>query len=136
MSEAKRIEPPESEVAKPFWEASRSKELVLQWCKPCGTVIWYPRPVCPTCLGEDLEWRPASGTGEVHTFSVMHKQANPFMQPPYTVALVQLDEGARLMTNIVNCEPDDVSVGMQVQVHWEELSDGRHLPLFEPAIGG
>ena len=128
-----RMEPPVGDASKGFWDATREKKLVLQWCKPCNEVIHYPRAVCPSCLGADLEWRPSSGEGDVHTFSVMHKQANPFLTPPYTVALVSLEGGARMMTNIVNCDPGKVVVGMKVKVSWEPMSDGRHLPLFEPA---
>ncbi len=133
----KRFEPPVSEIAKPFWEASRKRELVLQWCRSCDRVIHYPREICPACMGADLEWRSASGRGEVYAYSVMHRPGNPLMadRVPYTVALVDLEEGARLMTNIVGCEPDSVEVGMAVQITWEELSDGRNLPQFEPRAG-
>jgi uncharacterized OB-fold protein len=83
---------------------------------------------------EELGWRPSPGRGEVYAFSVMHRAGSPFLadRVPYVVALVQLDEGARLMTNIVGCEPGAVRVGMPVSVTWEELSDGRALPQFEP----
>lgn len=133
---ASRTEPPVTETSAPFWEATREQRLVLQWCRACETVIHYPRAMCPSCLGEDLEWRPSEGLGEIYAVTVLHKSGSPFLQPPYAVALVSLDGGARLMANIVNCAPEQVSVGMPVQVHWEALSDGRHLPLFEPAVGG
>jgi uncharacterized OB-fold protein len=122
-----RMEPPITEVSGPFWQATRSKEFVLQWCKVCNTVIHYPRVACPTCLGTDLEWRQASGRGEVYARIIVHGRDDP-----YVVAIVDLEEGARFMTNIVNCPPEDVVVGMPVQVTWEDLSDKRALPLFEP----
>lgn len=134
MSEATRFEPQSSSLTQPYWDATRERRLLLQWCVSCDVPVHYPREVCPGCLGEDLSWREASGAGEVYAFGVHHQAAHPLMEDrvPYVVALVDLAEGARLMSNIVGCEPADVRVGMPVQVTWEALSDGRHLPLFEP----
>ena len=127
----RRIEPPESEDAKPFWDASREQRFVVQWCTDCDKSVFYPRAVCPGCFGEKLEWRPASGEGEVHATSVVHVQANPFQQPPYNVSIVETAEGARMMTNVVGIDPHEVTVGMKVKVTWEPLTDGRNLPLWE-----
>jgi hypothetical protein len=123
-------------VSDPFWQATRERRLIMQWCRPCERVVFYPREVCPRCLGSELEWRDSTGIGTVYAFSVHYRTGSPEMmdRTPYAVALVDLDEGARLMTNIVGCDPDDVAVGMRVQVTWELLTDGRHLPLFEPSI--
>lgn len=132
MSPMKRMEPPADEpISQPFWEATRERRLVLQWCTSCEQAVHYPREACPRCLGFDLEWRPATGKGEVYAFSVQYPKGDD----AYTVALVELEEGVRMMTNIVGCSPDDVQVGAAVQVTWEELSDGRNLPLFEPTGG-
>ncbi|MCZ6464253.1 MAG: Zn-ribbon domain-containing OB-fold protein [Proteobacteria bacterium] len=130
-----RVEPPVSPISKPFWDATRERRLVLQWCRDCDAPVHYPREACPRCLSASLEWRAASGRGEVYAVSIMHRPGNPGMadRVPYTVALVDLDEGARLMTNVVGCKPSDVRVGMRVAVTWEPLRDGRALPLFEPA---
>jgi len=134
-SEATRFEPPESPAGAPFWEASRERRFTLPWCRGCEQALWYPRETCPHCHGTDIEWRPASGRGTVYAASVQHRPANPLMadRVPYVVALIELDEGPRLMTNVVGCASDEVEVGMAVTVTWEALSDGRHLPLFEPA---
>ena len=124
----KGMTPPTSELTEPFWEATKEKKLLLQWCKPCNQVVHYPREACPTCLGFDLEWRPASGKGEVYAVSVQARAPEP-----YAVALIDLEEGARFMSNIVGV--DDlyaVKVGTPVQVAWEQLDDGRHLPQFQP----
>jgi uncharacterized OB-fold protein len=128
------LEPPVSEVAEPFWDATRRRELVLPWCRSCEQPFWYPREVCPRCLDDDIEWRAASGDGEVHAVSVMHKPGpgRDADAGPYAVAIVELVEGVRMMSNVVGCAPDDVVVGMRVHVAWHELSDGRHLPMFEP----
>jgi uncharacterized protein len=131
-----RMEPPAAEVSRPFWEATRNKQFLLQWCTPCDQPIFYPREVCPRCLGTELEWRPASGQGQVHAVSVQHNPPMPpaaFNQGPYVVALIDLAEGARVMSNVIGCPPDDVVVGMPVTLTWEPLSDGRHLPQFQAA---
>jgi uncharacterized OB-fold protein len=130
-----RPEPPQSDEARPFWDATRDRTLLLQWCVECEQVVFYPRVVCPHCLGNRLEWRPAKGTGQVYAVTVEHRPQDPRFasRAPYAVALVELDEGARLMTNIVDCDPNAVVVGMRVVVTWEPLSDGRHLPIFVPA---
>ncbi|MGH2809009.1 MAG: Zn-ribbon domain-containing OB-fold protein [Actinomycetota bacterium] len=129
-----RFEPPPSQTGEPFWAATKDHEFVIQHCTSCNRAIHYPRDICPHCHSLELEFRPASGNGEVYAFSVMHRPGNPSMQDrvPYVVALIDLDEGARMMSNVVGCEPAEVRVGMPVQVTWEDLSDGRALPLFEP----
>jgi len=128
------VEPPVSDTTQPFWDATREQRLLIQWCTACGEPVWFPREVCPACLGSSLVWRPSSGLAEVYAFTVEHRPTmpTPFGDEPYVVALVELEEGPRLMTNVVGCAPDTVSVGMPVQVTWEALSDGRNLPLFEP----
>lgn len=132
-----RFEPPVSDAAAPFWAATRDRRLVLQWCSACDRPIHYPRDACPQCLTDDLEFRPASGRGTVYAISVMPKAGNPLMaeRVPYAVVLVDLDEGARFFSNLVADDPTAVPVGTPVEVTWEPLSDGRHLPLFTPVAG-
>ena len=127
-----RLDPPPSEAAGPFWEATRDRRLVLQWCRSCERPIHYPREACPGCLGTDLEFRPASGRGTVYACSVMYKPAHPGMADdvPYAVVLVDLEEGVRLLSNVVGSDPEAVAVGQAVTVSWEPLEDGRHLPVF------
>jgi uncharacterized OB-fold protein len=133
-----RFEPPIGPASGPFWEATRRGQLVLPWCIDCGRPFFYPRDVCPRCLGSAIEWRPASGAGVVYSFSI-EQRPPPIgfsMGKPFVMALVDLEEGVRLMTNVVGCPPEAVEVGMPVSVTWEALSDGRQLPLFEPSPGG
>lgn len=129
-----RLVPPASEVAAPFWDATRDRALVLQWCSDCDQPVHYPREACPRCLGSSLEWQPASGVATVHAVSVQHRPGpgRDAADGPYAVALVELPEGVRMMTNVVGCEPDAVTVGMAVRVAWEPLPDGRNLPVFAP----
>lgn len=123
-----------SDASTGFWEATRERRFVLQWCRSCGNVVHYPRELCPFCLSDQLEFRPATGRGKVYAFSVTHRAGNPAMEDrvPYVVALIDLDEGARMMSNVVGIDPSGVEVGMRVVLTWEELSDGRNLPLFQP----
>lgn len=131
-----RFRPPTSPASEPFWEATRGRRLVIQWCIPCERPIHFPREACPACLGTDLEFRTASGRATVYAVSVMPKAANPSMagRGPYAVALVQLDEGVRLLTNVITPDPYAVQVGDAVTVAWEPLGDGRHLPVFVPRV--
>lgn len=123
-----------SQVAEPFWNASKEKRFVLQCCDGCEKFVFYPRDFCPHCFGESLSWRDVSGNGTIYAVSVMHKPGNPLMASriPYAVAIVELDEGVRMLTNLVGCEPGEARIGMKVRVTWEALPDGKHLPLFEP----
>jgi uncharacterized OB-fold protein len=138
-----RLEPPTTETSDPYWEATKGKQLLVQWCTACALPIFYPREVCPACLSADsLTWKTSSGAGTVYAVSVQHRPANPTMadRVPYAVALVEVDAGdgastVRMMSNVVNCDATTVQVGDAVTLTWEELSDGRHLPLFEPAGG-
>jgi uncharacterized protein len=113
-----------SPVSEPFWEATRRHQLVLQWCAACDRPIHYPREICPRCFGTELDWRPASGDAVVYAATAMDD---------HVVALVDLAEGARMMTNVIGCDPSEVVVGLRVRVTWEDLEDGRALPLFEPS---
>jgi uncharacterized OB-fold protein len=135
VSEATRQEPPVSSLTAPFWEATRDGRLLLQWCTTCDQAVFYPRAICPQCLGDELEWRTSAGAGRVYAVTVEHRPQDPRMaaRAPYAVALVELDEGPRLVSNIVGCDPASVTVGMRVNVDWEPLSDGRQLPVFRPA---
>ena len=137
MPDATRMEPPVTETTQPFWDATKEKRFLVQWCIDCAQPVFFPREVCPRCLGSDLEWRAGAGRGVVYAVTVEYKPQNPAMaeRAPYAVALVDLDDGIRMLSNVVGCPPEDITVGMPVQVTWEELSDGRHLPLFEP-VGG
>jgi uncharacterized OB-fold protein len=118
----------------PFWDATRERRLVIQWCTACSKPIFFPRAFCPHCdaPGSALEWRESNGRGNVYAVTVEHRPELMGATEPYAVALVELEEGVRLVGNIVNCPLDTVAVKMPVQITWEALEDGRHLPLFEP----
>lgn len=132
---AERLLPPISPAAEPFWEATREQRLVLQWCTACELAIHFPREACPRCLGTDLVFRPAAGTGTVYAVSTMPVPGNAGMadRAPYTVALVDLPEGVRVLSNVLGEGALDVAVGDPVVAAWEPLADGRHLLVFARA---
>ena len=124
--------------SRPFWEAARRHELSLQRCRACGRHVFYPRAACPHCLSPDLEWQRVSGRGTLHTFTIVHRGAKNFpLAVPYVLAVVELEEGPRLMTNLVGVEADPVRVriGMPVEVVFEDVSSEVTLPRFRPAAG-
>lgn len=121
---------------RPFWEAARRHELMLPRCRQCGPVFFYPRATCPRCLSTDLAWTVVSGRGTLHTFTIVHRGARNFPLPsPYVMAIVELDEGPRMMTNLVGVTPDPAAleIGMPVEVAWADVTPEVTLPHFRPA---
>ncbi len=121
----------------PFWEATKEHRLTYQTCRACSKVVFYPRAHCPHCGSRDLEWHDSKGFGTVYTYSVVRLNRHPAFADlgPYAVAYVDLDEGFRMLTNIVGvADPvKDVRIGMRVKVRWEDQESGISLPMFEPA---
>jgi uncharacterized protein len=136
-TERTRFEPAASELAEPFWDATREGRLVLPWCLDCGRAHFYPRRRCPHCRGGRFEWRDASGEGEVYAVSVQHRPGWMGLtdRVPYAVALVELDEGVRLMAGLDGLDADEAAsaIGRRVTITWEPLSDGRQLAMFTVA---
>jgi uncharacterized OB-fold protein len=126
--------PGEDAASAPFWAATREQRLVIQRCRDCDGFVWYPRACCPSCLSERLDWREVSGAGTVYSVSVHYRAPSPELADgvPYAVALVDLDEGPRFLTNVVGCSPEAVVIGDRVRVTWTPLPDGRHLAQFAP----
>jgi uncharacterized OB-fold protein len=121
-------------VSAPYWKAATDGKLVYQECPACGHRQLYPRAMCTACAATP-EWRDASGSGTVHTFTVIRQNwAEPFRsQLPYVVAMIELDEGPRLMSNVTDCAPEDVHIGMRVELYTVRVDDEIGLPLFRPA---
>ena len=128
--------PPTSELTQPYWDATRKGELVVQHCGSCNDALFPPRAHCPSCGSADLSWRPVSGKGTVYTYTIARRPPHPVFaeQCPLAIGIIELDEGPRLMSNIVNCDPQDIAVGMPVQVTFEAIDDSDvMLPVFAPA---
>ncbi len=122
------------EESKGFWEACERGELYVQRCGDCDTLRFYPRALCPECLSSQTEWLRCAGTGSVYTFTVVHQnQAGGFRDAlPYVLAYVELDEGPRLLTNIEGCAPEEVRIGMRVEVLFDAVTPEVTLPKFRP----
>lgn len=120
-------------VSAPYWEAAARGELVVQECPECGHRQFYPRSVCTACAA-DPGWITCSGRGTVHTFTVIRQNhAQPFKDElPYVVAIVDLEEGPRMMGNVTGCDPDDVGIGMPVEVYFVPADGGVAVPFWRP----
>ncbi|MEE8303080.1 MAG: OB-fold domain-containing protein [Candidatus Tectomicrobia bacterium] len=135
---AKRPQPrfPEPDTL-PFWEATKRHELTYQTCNKCNTVIFYPRRHCTSCGSTETTLNVSKGEGSVYTFSVIVQSRHPAFAElgPYAIGYIDLDEGFRMMSNIVGVgDPlNDIQCGMRVKVHWEDQGEGDiSLPMFEP----
>lgn len=135
MSAAERPLPEPSEVTRPFWEGLRRRELRLQRCEECGRYVFYPRSACPHCMSERLEWTAVSGRGRVYTYTVVRRAMIPAFQEevPYVLAIVELEEGPRVPTNVVGCEVEAVRVDMAVKAYYDDVTEEVTLLKFEPA---
>jgi uncharacterized OB-fold protein len=119
----------------PFFEAARQKQLVVQRCRGCGVLRFPARDRCSACLSRDAEWTPVSGRGTVFSFAVMHQVYHPGFasEVPYAVVLVALDEGPRMVSNVVGCPPGEIRVGMPLEVVFEAVTPEVTLPKFRVA---
>lgn len=134
MKEYRKPLPSPSPWSRPFWEGCKRHELLIQRCKDCGTYIFYPKLYCPNCLSANIEWVKSSGRGKVYTFTVVYRYApTEFLDiVPYVVAVIRLEEGIQLMSNVVDCDPEQVKCDMEVEVRFEEVTDEFSLPRFRP----
>lgn len=131
--DAKPIPIPTPETRE-FWEAANRGELLFQRCGGCGEVQFYPRPFCAKCLSEQLTWERSAGGGTIHTFTVVHRPPSAAFKAdvPYIIAMVDLDEGFRMMMNVRNCAPEDPAIGARVRIIFEPAGDsGQSLPQAE-----
>jgi hypothetical protein len=120
-----------------FWAGTRAGELRLQRCTACAQVYFPPRPFCPACASRDVEVFRASGRATLHSY-VIHHRPGPGLSPPYSIAVVELEEGPRMMTNVVGVPqtPEALVLDMPLEVVFERLDDEIALPLFRPRGGG
>src|SRR6188474_1659182 len=130
MAEAARKIPaptPTPETA-PYWEAAAQGRLLVKTCTACGRPHHYPRPICPFCGSDRIEWKESAGRGVIYSFSVIRRAT-----PPYVIAYVTLDEGVTMMTGLVDCDVDAIRIGQKVRVVWKPTEGGPPLPAFTPA---
>jgi uncharacterized protein len=120
----------------PYWDGAREGRLMLPWCEDCGKPHFHPRAICPHCGGATLAWREASGRGRLHTYVINHKPGKGFEdRVPYVIAVVELEEGPRLLTNIEIADPtsERLPIDMPLLVSFRTLTKEIALPVFRPA---
>ncbi len=134
LASVERPLPVERSFTKPFWDATREKRLLIQYDRAAGAYQFYPRPTSIySGRASDLEWREVSGRGKVFTYTIARRARPPFRDhEPFWLALVTLEEGVNVMANIAGCTQERMKIGLRVRPHWQPLSDGRNLLLFEP----
>ena len=122
---------------RPFWEGCRRHQLLVQRCRACGACR-LGSPICPQCWGLEAEWVPASGRGRVYTWSIMYQRYHPFFHQrlPYNLTVVELEEGPRLLTNLVGVRNEDIRADLPVEVEFEDVDEEVSLPVFRPAQQG
>lgn len=118
----------------PFWQGCQDHKLLLQQCSGCRTYQFYPRLICATCLSDQLAWREASGRGTVESYTIVTRAVSDAYAAdvPYVIALITLEEGPRMMSNVIGCDAQSVTCGMAVEVVFEAWSDTITMPKFKP----
>ena len=126
--------PAVTEDGAPYWAACREGRLTAQRCGACGHLRWPPSVLCPKCLEEGTEWLTLSGRGTIYSWIIVHRPQHPafFADAPYNVAIVELEEGPRLHTNVVECPNEALRIGLPVEVVFEKKDDEITLPKFRP----
>jgi uncharacterized protein len=135
-SVSQRPVPVPTEISQPHWQGCRAGELLVQQCDQCATYLFPPEQYCHRCLSPDLTWVRSSGLGNVHTFSTVWRPQQPAFSVPYVAAVVQLEEGWYMWTNLIDCDPADVFIDMPVEVAFVEVGADTTLPMFRPHSPG
>ncbi|AQZ53897.1 Zn-ribbon domain-containing OB-fold protein [Martelella mediterranea] len=130
---SKPVPSPDAETA-PFWDAAAEGVLKIQKCAGCNEHVFYPRLVCPHCMSDELDWVCVSGCARIHALTIVHRSTAPFRDDlPFAVAIVELEEGPRMMTRVLTDTPETLRIDDPVKVHFAPQGDGPPLPFFEPA---
>ena len=126
--------PQPTHLSQPYWDACVRGELSFLECRECGARFFPPAAACVRCLSDRLAWTRSTGRGRVYSYTVMQREPSPGFAVPSVLAIVELDEGYAMFSNIVGCEPGDVTIDMPVEVVFEDLAGGIRLPLFRPVL--
>jgi uncharacterized protein len=133
MADEAKLIPNVTHELKPFFDAARNHQLAVQKCEVCGTLRFPAAPLCLACDSDQASWVTVSGRGQVFSFTVMHRAYHPAIKVPYTLAVIELNEGVKITSNVIGIEPSKVKCGMPVEAVFEKLSDEVTLPKFRPA---
>ena len=119
-------------VSRPFWDGCQRGELLFQRCDACGGATWSPALMCCHCFSTDLRWEQSKGEGEVYSWTVVWRPQTPQFTVPYAAVIMRMDEGYDFLSNMIECEPDAIEVGMRAKVAFHKLTDDITLPYFVP----
>ena len=136
MAAASKSLPKPTPDTQPFWDAVKRHQLSLPKCKACGQLHYFPRPFCPHCFSWDLEWVRCSGKGKLYSYVINHRPAPGFEEEaPYVIAVVELDEGPRMLSNLIDIEPtpEAVQVDMPVEILFQDVNEEMDMFKFRPA---
>jgi uncharacterized OB-fold protein len=119
----------------PWWEAAAEHRLVVQRCAQCGRTRLPPAPLCASCRSPESRWQEVPGRGEVFTYTIVHRPIAASQKLPFVIAVIALEDsgGLRMISNLVDVAPEDVAIGMPVEVVWEDMSEDLAVPRFRPA---
>ncbi len=132
MTEYRKPLPRPDQDSRPFWKSCQAHQMALQQCGGCGRFRFPPRLVCPHCLSEEASWTPVGGGGRVYVSLVMYRPPNSAWEGdvPYNLSMVELEEGVRLWSNVVGCDPETVQIGDRVQLQYDDVTPEYTLPRF------
>jgi hypothetical protein len=127
--------PQPSRWTRRYWEAAKEHKLVIQRCRACNSYVFYPKLYCVACFSDELEWVEASGKGKVYSYTeMMNSPVSSFEEDlPFVIAIIELEEGVRMLSHVVNCDPGDLTCDMDVEVVFEDIDHEFALPKFQPA---
>lgn len=122
-------------ITLPWWQAASEHRLVVQRCAACGHTRLPPSPVCPECRSAESDWKEVSGRGEVYTYTFVHRAIASGQELPFVIAVIALEDagGLRIISNLVGAKPDELEIGLPVEVVWEDMSEDLAIPRFRPA---
>ena len=125
--------PQPTALSQPHWDGCKRGELLVQRCLDCRGYVFIPQQACTHCLSDRLEWVRSSGTGTLYSYTTVYRPQQPSFETPYVSAIIEVEEGWYMLTNLIGLEPEDVRIGMPVEVDFHELSEEITLPYFRPA---
>lgn len=124
--------PVPTDISRPHWDGAREGRLMVQHCPACKVHVFIPRRACPHCLGEGMDWVQSSGRGTIYSYTIIHRPPHPAFEPPYCAAIIELEEGWHMLSNVVGTDPASIAVGQTVQVEFLDCGDVT-LPVFRRA---
>lgn len=125
--------PHPTDLSRPHWDGCRDGKLLVQHCRGCATYVFIPQPCCTQCQSAELEWVESSGRGVVYSYTTVHRAPRPQFDVPYVVAIIAMEEGWHMLSNVLDCPPADIAIGLAVRVRFKKMNSEVTLPYFVTA---